>query len=440
MDERVELHLLVPREGGGEVLARLGDGRLPSVSFVAPSDRPIIGSVVPQLESALGLRLPVIETHLPWQGRPDGVPLAVLALTEQARPGWTPPDGFAWREIDGFRPVAPATIEDRLAALLAELRTGSAVPPLRPRWSRPGWFDRASAWMTARLDEVGRPPTGPIEQTHLRGISAVLRAPTAGGAAYLKAVFPPFHHEPVVTRLLADRVGPAVPDVLAIEADEGWLLMDDLGPDIVGRADDATLAAGIRTLVTIQRVFAGRAGELAAHGCPVRRLTDLPGELSRALDRAAGLETVEAPTIHPATIEWLEHAVGVVEQLGHPSTIVHGDFHPFNVVRHDGRLVIFDWSDAAVSHPLVDVATWLKWIDDPARQTAAWGACLAAWADACDPDRARPILDFVTGVGAAYQAISYVGILEALEPATRYTMLGGLTTFFGLLEEKVAAS
>lgn len=102
--------------------------------------------------------------------------------------------------------------------------------------------------------------------------------------------------------------------------------------------------------------------------------------------------------------------------------------------------MIFDWSDAALSHPLVDVATWLEWIDEPGRRAAAWGAWLAAWADACSPDSVRPLLDIVTGVGAAYQVVSYVGILEALEPATRSTMSRGMTTFLRRLDASIAGS
>ena len=40
-----------------------------------------------------------------------------------------------------------------------------------------------------------------------------------------------------------------------------------------------------------------------------------------------------------------------------PETLVHGDFHPWNVQRDGDRLVIFDWSDACWGHPFFDVPT-----------------------------------------------------------------------------------
>ena len=42
--------------------------------------------------------------------------------------------------------------------------------------------------------------------------------------------------------------------------------------------------------------------------------------------------------------------------------------------------------------------------------------------------------DAILIVGAAYQVISYDGIVRGLEPATRYTMAGGALRFLEQLE------
>ena len=38
-----------------------------------------------------------------------------------------------------------------------------------------------------------------------------------------------------------------------------------------------------------------------------------------------------------------------------PQTLVHGDLHLSNVSRQAGQYVLFDWTDACVSHPFFDM-------------------------------------------------------------------------------------
>ena len=127
---------------------------------------------------------------------------------------------------------------------------------------------------------AGRPLVGEPRPFYLRGISALLRAPTKDGDLYLKAVFPPFHAEPAITRWLAGRAPGSVPDVLGIDEDEGWLLMADVDGTLVGElagADrPAGLAAGARTIVALQQSIAGEVERLAAFGAPRRPLGEVP--------------------------------------------------------------------------------------------------------------------------------------------------------------------
>ena len=92
--------------------------------------------------------------------------------------------------------------------------------------------------MKVAAADAGRPLKGEPRPFFLRGISALLRAPTDGPDLFLKAVFPPFHAEPVLTHLLADRYPRSVPTVIAIEPDEGWLIVEDIGSSWVGDAPD----------------------------------------------------------------------------------------------------------------------------------------------------------------------------------------------------------
>jgi aminoglycoside phosphotransferase (APT) family kinase protein len=330
----------------------------------------------------------------------------------------------------------------RAAELLVELRTGAPPPPLRPRWARAGWQARAIAWMSAELAAAGRPLTAEPTPFFLRGISALLRAETATGGVFLKAVFPPFHAEPAITRLLASRFPASVPRVLAIEADEGWLLIDDIAAPWIGQLPANERVAGLRigaaALATVQQAMTGSIDDLEAAGAPRRPLSELPAALAEALgtDALAMPEADVSLERRARAVTGTTIAIERVADLGFPETITHGDFHAGNAALVGGRrAVIIDWSDAAIGNPVVDLVTWLAWSrDHPAQQEAATDAWVDAWVATIDARRIRAHLAHILVAGAAYQLVSYAAIIRALEPATRYTMADGPIHFFERLE------
>lgn len=115
-------------------------------------------------------------------------------------------------------------------------------------------------------------------------------------------------------------------------------------------------------------------------GCPVIVLEWLAGrtmqnvlfeqpERADSLGRASGqlLGRIHAlpPTVEPLASgtlqgwltgldEWLVEQV--VARPGHPSAVIHGDFHPGNLLVHDdGSLSVLDWTNASVGDPLIDL-------------------------------------------------------------------------------------
>ena len=226
--------------------------------------------------------------------------------------------------------LASPELQPRVEEWLAELR-GAPIDPLRPPWARPGWHARAEEW-------VGRP----LDPYRLWPLAAVLESE----GEFFKAVFPLFHHEPVVTRALAARNPGDVPDVLRIDEHEGWLLMREIrGTEADGRA--------LETLERIQHEWRDRHDELRALGAPDRRLA--------ILERQIAAFVAEFAPEHGHHVPALERACRDLARRGEPETIVHGDFHPGNaVIGENGRAVIFDWSDACIGHPSFDrhLFTW----------------------------------------------------------------------------------
>jgi hypothetical protein len=440
MPVKLDLRLIVPGPSAGTILVTT-DGALPGATVEGDEDEAAVVAVTAYLRDVLGLRVPVLETHPRWADVAKGEPIPTLVLTETAPNGWAAPPGRDFGPIPSALIEVPPAILRRAQELLDELRTDSPPPPLRPRWARSGWRARASAWMIAASATAGRPLVSEPAPFFLRGISALLRGETESGGVFLKAVFPPFHAEPVVTRLLAERFPASVPRVLAIEPDEGWQLVEDLASPWVGELPAerrATgLATGARALVELQRAVAGDLEAFFEAGCPRRPLHELPELLDAALG-SEGMAIVD----DTVSVERRERAVRATRRaveraapLGFPATVVHGDFHAGNAALVGDRVVIIDWSDAAIGNPLVDLVTWLAWSKgDLEQQRVATDAWIEAWAGPTEPTAVHEAIDDIQIAGAAYQVISYDGIIRALEPATRYTMADGASEDLALLE------
>jgi aminoglycoside phosphotransferase (APT) family kinase protein len=75
---------------------------------------------------------------------------------------------------------------------------------------------------------------------------------------------------------------------------------------------------------------------------------DLP-DVNEELRRRIEVVGHAPPRVRQSALEGLE-------KLPRGDRLLHGDFHPGNVVTSRDRAVIIDWADAARGHPLADVA------------------------------------------------------------------------------------
>jgi hypothetical protein len=303
-----------------------------------------------------------------------------------------------WLPLDQVEPeqVTPV-FADGVAQWLAEQR-GGPVPRERPPWARPGWLAGASAWVADQARVAGE-----AELVRQWPLSAVYRYPTADGPLYLKAVFTLFRHEPAVTAALAEAHPGDVPDVVAIDADRGFLLMREFGAELGDRASPLW-ADGVRLTARIQRAWVDRAGELAALGAPTRRLDSLRGEL----------EGVE-----PLVEAWER-----MDRLDLPDTIVHGDLHPWNAVVEPGRVRIVDWSDAAIGPPFLDLGVALYTEPDPETRARIVAAYLEPWRGLAPEPALREAAELGEVLGSVYQTMSYRAINQAFEPDDRWLFAG----------------
>jgi hypothetical protein len=291
--------------------------------------------------------------------------------------------------------------------------------PLRMTWARAGGPAADVAWADTALDGRGTPRTGDARQIRTWNLSSLWRLPIEGGAAWLKVVPPFFAHEgPILERL-----DPAiVPRLLA--SDGPRLLLEEIpGEDRYG-ATGETLLRMVALLVRLQVGCSARPDELLAVGAPDWRAARLHQLAEDALARTADeLDPSEIVTLEKL-LAGLSVRLDEVASCGIPDTLVHGDFHPGNVRGPDGRLVLLDWGDCGVGHPLLDQAAFVSGLrEDDARAVRAEWARL--WRRArlrrtasptCEPERAASLLE---PVAAVRQAVIYRSFLDRIEPAER---------------------
>jgi hypothetical protein len=359
-------YALIPNEDRSRVLVTR-DGAIPAVAAA----RFRTAAVPETLERELGLRAPFLRAFEVVRNEEGRISTALYefdAPRSEPRGSW-----IAIEEVPG---LVPAEIRDGAERWVAE-QHGAPVPPERAPWARPGWLAEAEAWIAASVDLV-EPP-----RLHEQWVlSSVLRAATADGIVYFKAAFSIYRHEPVVTAALGREHPGRVPAVLAVEPERGWLLMRELQGDVLGTLDRTRWPDAGPLLREIHEAWSSRADEVLALGGQDRRLepADVPEELHGDLD--------------------------ALDDLGLPDTLAHGDFHPWNVVTGPDGLVLADWSDACLTHPLFDLVTF-GWAEDLPPLLEAYGVAPETFARA-------------ERLACIHHAISYERILAAMEPSDRW--------------------
>ncbi len=410
--------VLAPRQGDGATLCRLpsaiGPEAARALPTVAVSAEPEIEEVIRGVSQLAGEPVTLLRANAAtWDSGFD-----VTALIAEISPLSAEPDGFCWvllNETD-IETIDPAWARASLRSWTRERVAGWS--DLRPQWSRPGWLAEAAQWMQEQMITAGyRDPEVPRIH-HLWGVSVVLSAASRAGSAFLKCSGDRFSHEGRMTQALADRSRGYLPDVLAVEPDRGWLLMRDLDAPLLGDQPESMWELGLDALAVLQHEWLGRTGDLLAAGAELRPLCQLADWVNgTALD--ADLMDRLAPEVRGA---WLESVPAMVDactsldRIGPGTSLTHGDFHPWNVVAGQDGPRIFDWTDAAVAHPFLDLVTYIMRTDDPALRRYLLQRYLGLWSKYLSSDDLHAAGQLALVVGALYQAHTYSQLIPTVMP------------------------
>lgn len=305
---------------------------------------------------------------------------------------------------------------------------------LRPRYADIGGPAADIAWATGVLERQGLRRTGSPQQVRTWNLSSVWRIPVEGQTTWLKSVPDFFAHEGAILEAL--RGGP-VPRLLG--HDRGRVLLAEIAGDDMYDAQLPELLQMVTILVGLQGSWVGREAELMAIGLPDWRAEALTEAISHVLERTKEALSPEENATLGRFASDLPGRLAEIAACGLPDTLVHGDFHPGNVRGTPDRLVLLDWGDSGIGHPMLDQPAFLQRV--PVEHRAAIGE---RWADewrrivpGADPQRASRLL---APVAAARQAVIYQMFLDNIEPAEhpyhRDDPADWLRTTAGLVSER----
>lgn len=241
-------------------------------------------------------------------------------------------------------------------------------------WQAPGWMEQAQGWIRTEAERRSIRITGDIEQPHLYPWSTVLIVPTESGRLYFKATAPETIYEAALTQKLAEWIPECMPEMVAVDAERGWMLMRDSGSPLRERIRPAQ---DIRPWTPVIVRYAGLQMELVEHvseilalGVPDHRLNVLPPLYSELLADEESLMIGQEKGLTSAEFRQLKDMPARFQQIcdelaafGIPETLNQCDFHDGNVLVKEERITFFDWGDVSVTHPFVSLRTFFVSIE-----------------------------------------------------------------------------
>lgn len=312
--------------------------------------------------------------------------------------------------VEGTRPEEAPWIDE------AELPLAVHEPhPLRVPWGYTGWLETALSWIATHADSLHS-----WKELKSWSLSCVIRAETGRGVVYFKATNqrPLFANEPLVTQCLAERFPSRVPMPLAIDPERGWMLLTDFGPDLrTSHGGDATRLA-LADFSKLQQQTLGHEAELLAMGCVDRRPVHLAREVARLfIDQAAIGTLTDDEREKLLSVDWQARIAPFADA---PCGLVHGDLHTGNVASGVNGLLYFDWTDACVALPWMDLLELFFQENEEATKSlfTAWSTSIPTiltWSEIA------PLI-------ALHHAVSYRHIRDATEPCVQHELGSSLPT------------
>jgi hypothetical protein len=282
--------------------------------------------------------------------------------------------------------------------------------------------------MAEAIGEAGYTQTGPVEQLRNWSISSLLVMPTSAGRVYFKAAsaLPLFVNEPALLQTLSELYPKQFPTLLKIDPIRRWMLMEEFQP--TEWDDDTDLAPILAAFGRLQRESARHLDKLREAGCIDRSLTVLASQIEPLIadpTTKSALMSQEYDEL-VAFAPQLKELCARVAEYNLPPTLLHGDLHLGNVTQRNDGYLFFDWTDAAISLPFLDLFL-LYFHHKQSGEVPRWrDAYLEVWQEYESPERLLEVWELAKPLCALYHSISYLTIVNNIEALTRDELFHGL--------------
>ncbi len=382
---------------------------------MSESDWMLVGRAQSWVRDRLGLDIIVLRCVLVEPDDTDEGSGDAFLFTENLSD--TAPRDGSW--LDERATTALMDERERTAIRQWFMETREGGPQALQPWEYAGWYGIAADWIKAKL-----PTTVRVDQYATWSVSSLHRVETASGRSYFKAAPTIFRHEAAVTQMLAERFPGTVPRPIAIDSERGWFLTADFGDQLVATMDAPHWEGALGALVTLQRSSVASVESLLRSGCIDRRPRVLQSQVEELASEGSEWLPDEMATRLRAAVSRFQDLCEEIASSPIPNTLVHGDFHAENVAVSEGRYLIFDWTDACIAHPFVDVATFLRNAEHASTDQVTrehWrDHYLHGWEDFASHDVASDLFERMAPLAAMHQAITYRWLLGSLDPSERW--------------------
>ena len=413
-------HLVIPDRSGSQVLLVEDESgwRLPCTT---DSDWMSAAPAQAWVRERLGLDIVILRCVLVDEddtGEESGdAYLFTENLSDQA-----PLEG-SWRDEEAITALTDERDRTAIHQWFTEQREGR--PPALQPWEYPGWFESAVDWIEATL-----PGTERVDQYATWSVSSLHRVETAAGRYYFKAVPIVFRHEAAVTEVLAQRFPDAIPRPIAIDGERGWMLTADFGDQLVATMEAPYWEGSLDALTSLQRRSVASVEFLLESGCQDRGPRMLRSQMEELASEGSEWLPDELIQRLRAGLSRFQDLCEEVASAPIPNTLVHGDLHADNIVISDGGYLIFDWTDACIAHPFIDAATFLRYAE---RASVDQATCerwrdhyLRGWEGLAPYEVTSRLFELVTPLAAMHQVITYLWLLDSLDPSERWQFGGAM--------------
>jgi hypothetical protein len=305
-------------------------------------------------------------------------------------------------------------------------------------WDRAEWRESVAAWIDEALADLGLERVGSVDHFRQRPWAALARVATANGDVYFKADAPTEAFEPALTEWLAQRRQDLIPEVLRIDAQQGWLLTGDAGTNLLDHIGDPPDPAIWRELLPLcaqlQIELAASVENLLALGVPDKRTEQLAAAYGDLLPRWPAAVTAPSQAEIEAFVDGLGDTI--------PATLVHEEFQDHNILLRGDEPVLIDWAEAAVEHPfcgmvntfrgLVDRWAFEPGADDLLRLRDAY---LEPWTKFAPLPQLIALFELAYPLGMLCRALSWDRLLTELAESVRAEYTGFVPAWLEMASE-----